>query len=284
MMMQPHQQQQGGNNMMMQPHQQQQGQHPAYFQNPNIMNPISGQQQQQPPPYHNMQPMPPSHMNAQQSYQQPQQQQQNYGGPVMNSNPKSISNGSMPGAYPMAQGGWQQQQQQNPAFSVDILGLAEKAASALASQNKGMMQPPPHNMMAHTMNHPYHGAPSNMMQQQMLPGLYGGNVGGHNQSYGSQPSQYMPTGGGDAPFKRRTQASFEELPMSVRFAVENIQAMNIVDGPLDPGMLGMIYDLPEPLALGALQRFSEIDKNGVRNKTAYLAGLLRRELEKINRR
>jgi hypothetical protein len=49
-------------------------------------------------------------------------------------------------------------------------------------------------------------------------------------------------------------------------------------------MLGMVKDLPEELALVALQKFSSIDKNTMRNKTAYLAGVLRRELEKINRR
>ena len=89
--------------------------------------------------------------------------------------------------------------------------------------------------------------------------------------------------GGD-PFKRRTQARIEDLPISVQYAVQNIQAIGAVDGPLDPGILGMIFDLPENLALGALQRFTALDRGTMRNKTAYLAGLLRRELEKINRR
>jgi hypothetical protein len=65
---------------------------------------------------------------------------------------------------------------------------------------------------------------------------------------------------------------------------QNLQATNQLDGPLDDGMLGMIKDLPEPLAIQSLQKFSSIDKNSVRNKTAYLAGVLRRELERINRR
>jgi hypothetical protein len=65
---------------------------------------------------------------------------------------------------------------------------------------------------------------------------------------------------------------------------QNLQATHQLDGPLDDGMLGMIKDLPEPLAIQSLQKFSSIDKNSVRNKTAYLAGVLRRELERINRR
>ena len=46
----------------------------------------------------------------------------------------------------------------------------------------------------------------------------------------------------------------------------------------------MIKDLPEPMALEAINRFASLDKSGMRNPTAYLAGMLRRELEKINRR
>jgi hypothetical protein len=48
--------------------------------------------------------------------------------------------------------------------------------------------------------------------------------------------------------------------------------------------MGMIFDLPEPLALASIQKFVSIDKSSMRNKTAYLAGVLRRELEKIHRR
>lgn len=75
-----------------------------------------------------------------------------------------------------------------------------------------------------------------------------------------------------------------ELPITVQYAVQNLQATGQINGPLDDGMLGMVKDLPEDLALQALQKFSAIDKNTMRNKTAYLAGVLRRELEKINRR
>ena len=70
----------------------------------------------------------------------------------------------------------------------------------------------------------------------------------------------------------------------VLLSPQNLQATHQIDGALDDGMLGMVKDLPEELALVALQKFSSIDKNTMRNKTAYLAGVLRRELEKINRR
>jgi hypothetical protein len=68
------------------------------------------------------------------------------------------------------------------------------------------------------------------------------------------------------------------------FLYQNVQSQKHVDQPLDEGILGMIHDLPEHMALAALDKFSNIDKNTMRNKTAYLAGVLRRELESINRR
>jgi hypothetical protein len=46
-----------------------------------------------------------------------------------------------------------------------------------------------------------------------------------------------------------------------------LQATGHVDGALDEGILGMIKDLPEPMALQALQKFSSIDTNQMRNKT-----------------
>jgi hypothetical protein len=46
----------------------------------------------------------------------------------------------------------------------------------------------------------------------------------------------------------------------------------------------MIKDLPEQMALVGLQKFATIDKSTMRNKFAYLAGVLRREREGIHRR
>jgi len=63
-----------------------------------------------------------------------------------------------------------------------------------------------------------------------------------------------------------------------------LQAIGHIDGPLDEGILGMIKDLPEQLAMASISRFSSLDKSTMRNTTAYLAGVLRRELEKILRR
>jgi len=46
----------------------------------------------------------------------------------------------------------------------------------------------------------------------------------------------------------------------------------------------MIRDLPEEMAVNALNKFISLDKSSMRNATAYLAGMLRRELESIHKR
>jgi hypothetical protein len=66
--------------------------------------------------------------------------------------------------------------------------------------------------------------------------------------------------------------------------VQNLIATSQVERPPDEGILGMIFDLPEDLALASLQKFAAIDKSSMRSRIAYLAGVLRRELEKISKR
>jgi Heterogeneous nuclear ribonucleoprotein Q acidic domain len=68
------------------------------------------------------------------------------------------------------------------------------------------------------------------------------------------------------------------------YYLKNLVVTGAVSGQLDEGIMGMIIDLPEHLALSTLEKFASIDKSTMRNKTAYLAGVLRRELEKIHRR
>ena len=117
--------------------------------------------------------------------------------------------GPVPGSYPGApynpsapvQRGWQQQQQQ--PLTVDILGLADKAAyavQALANQNHLGM--PPANMM------------------RPPPGAY---PGAPPNAYG-QPPMNMPHPPGAMPDSslkhRRTTATMQELPVMVQYAVQ----------------------------------------------------------------
>lgn len=59
----------------------------------------------------------------------------------------------------------------------------------------------------------------------------------------------------------------QELSVNVQHAVQNLHLVGAIDSALDEGMLGMIKDLPEPLALQSLQKFSSMDRSTMRNKT-----------------
>uniref|UniRef100_A0A7S4II47 Heterogeneous nuclear ribonucleoprotein Q acidic domain-containing protein n=1 Tax=Odontella aurita TaxID=265563 RepID=A0A7S4II47_9STRA len=154
----------------------------------------------------------------------------------------------------------QQQQAQPPQISADILGLADKAASAIAAlgQNKPLMQ--------------VGGMPGQLQgQQPQHPGL---------AQYGQPTAMQQPA----QQQQRQQQASSQpqqsvsesELPMMVGYALQNLRATGHVEGALDPDVCRMLKQLPEHQALQALERFSSCDQSTMRNKTAYLRGVLRR--------
>ncbi|GAX12011.1 hypothetical protein FisN_8Lh105 [Fistulifera solaris] len=228
---------------------------------PHMMNPPQQQQQMMmmnPPAQQMMHSQPQQLMNPQQPPQMMNSQQTPFGAAT-----------SQPSNY----GNWQQSSA-NPGLSVDIFGLADKAASAvqaLANQN-GMQQ-------------------SNMPYLQNTMSNYGGmnppyNPGMPQPAYPANTlQQYPPTEQHHSGRSgRRTTATLGQLTPSVQYLVQSIQTSGAVEGPLDDGILGMIHDLPENMAVAALQRFVSIDKTTMRNKTAYLAGILRRELETIKKR
>lgn len=90
-------------------------------------------------------------------------------------------------------------------------------------------------------------------------------------------TQRPPTGTSSAGLLFSYVSVFPEWP-------QNLIATGHVERAPDEGILGMIYDLPEGLALSSLQKFATIDKSSMRSRIAYLAGVLRRELEKIGQR
>ena len=54
-----------------------------------------------------------------------------------------------------------------------------------------------------------------------------------------------------------------------------------IDGPaLDPGLNRLLLMLPEHSALEALQSLASIDTSRIRNKSGYLAGILKKQLQK----
>jgi len=112
----------------------------------------------------------------------------------------------------------------------------------------------------------------------MMHGMHAAN---QNHVHNRQAGREGVNGKGGLP---RKTARFEELTPNVQFALRNMQQTGQIGNHIDAGVLGMIKDLPEAICLQAIQRFSMMDKSNMRNRTAYLSGVLRREAERLHRR
>lgn len=72
----------------------------------------------------------------------------------------------------------------------------------------------------------------------------------------------------------------QELPQMVQYAVQNLRTTGHIENVLDPPLCAMLRRLPEHAALSALEIFSSCDLAKMRNKGAYLSGILKKELIK----
>eukprot|EP00977_Amphora_coffeiformis_P007032 scaffold1522_cov166-Amphora_coffeaeformis.AAC.10 len=195
---------------------------------------------------------------------------------------------------------WQPQQQQpqpppqQQGQMLDILALADKASSAvqaLAGQAMPASQRGPYGQQQQQQQYPYN-APQQQPPFQQGPPSYPPQQQQQQQqpAYGSPPGMPQPAQQYGSSQRRtdnrsrHTTATVDMLTPQVQYAVKNLIATGQVERVPDDGILGMIYDLPEALALSSLQKFATIDKSSMRSRIAYLAGVLRRELENIGKR
>lgn len=203
-----------------------------------------------PPP-----PPPPPPRNLQQGTQQWQGQNSSFPQP-----PQPMMNSATappPSGYPNPQYAIQQQQQQQPgsyapptsvsniSIPSDILGLAEKAASAVAelnSMSRQQQQPPP------AMAPP----PSN--------------------SYQNQNNMYRQD-------KKDTKLS--DLSPMVQYSVKNLMATGHLDKELGDNACRLLSQIPEPVALQALEKFSSCDVSIMRSKEGYLIGIIRKAADRV---
>lgn len=118
---------------------------------------------------------------------------------------------------------------QIPKIPADILGIAEKAASAVQALNNAQNAP--------LMSVPQ---PSR------------------------QPPLSLPPG-----------SNAEFSPM-IQYSVQNLQVTGHLDASLSDNAHHLLKRLPEAVALQALEKFSSCDKNVMRNKEAYLCGILKK--------
>ncbi len=62
---------------------------------------------------------------------------------------------------------------------------------------------------------------------------------------------------------------------------QNLRTTGHIESNLDGPLIAMLLRLPENAALSALEIFSSCDLSKMRSKSAYLAGILKKELTKL---
>ena len=62
---------------------------------------------------------------------------------------------------------------------------------------------------------------------------------------------------------------------------QNLRTTGHIESALDAPLIGMLQRLPENAALSALEIFSSCDLSKMRSKSAYLSGILKKELAKL---
>jgi len=153
----------------------------------------------------------------------------------------------------------------------DILGLAEKAEAAvklLGSQNQLSLGQQQYSVAGQQFPPP----PPNMAIQQLMPGAQYGLTNPQQQQQLQQPN---------AAIQSRQKITQNDLPITIQYALQNLMASGHIDGPsLDPGLNRLLLMLPESSALEALQSLATIDTTRIRNKAGYLAGILKKQLQK----
>ena len=65
------------------------------------------------------------------------------------------------------------------------------------------------------------------------------------------------------------------------FTPQNLRTTGHIEQTLDGNLVNMLNRLPETAALQALEIFSSCDLSKMRNRSSYLAGILKKELIKL---
>jgi len=74
------------------------------------------------------------------------------------------------------------------------------------------------------------------------------------------------------------QLTVSSLPVMVQYAIKNLEATGYLDKELTGTCLRILSKLPESIALQSLEKFSSCDTSIMRNKEAYLAGILKKAI------
>jgi len=180
-----------------------------------------------------------------------------------------------PGSNQQMQPGSNQQMQPGSNHQMQP-GLNQQVQPGLNQQ----MQPGLNQQMQHGVNQQMqHG-----LNQQMQAGLNQQMQPGSNQQMhqDGQPRTEQETPNGYHA-KHHNEVNEESLPMMIQLAVKNLAATGHIEGKIDRGIVQLLARMPsEQAALDALNKFSSCSLHSVRNKNAYLAGILRKLMDHSN--
>jgi len=228
--------------------------------------------QQQPQQQQHQQSAP---MQQQQPWQQQQQQQQQpltslptYGNNAFSALPSALS--ADPGSFvpanithPMAQ--------ITAAPTLDILGLAEKAAQALSGiPGLTPISAPATNMRADPRRQV---DPRAHHQKQSLSRLQQNSIPTRTHNLNHNHNLDNPSRDDDV------NVALSDLPPMVQYAVQNLRSSGHLEKDLGQNACRWLKKLSEPMSLKALERFSSCDVTQMRSKEGYLCGILKKALD-----
>lgn len=204
------------------------------------------------------------HMQQLQNYNQNMQQLNQANKMMPGSHTAGLTNMILgqqgPGSQPGNANNLHSLQNQNPDQPIlDIFGLADKAAQALSAGRLSQVNPS--------------AASVGSMSNPNFPSLL-------TPSTLSAPT-YQPHQQNTSSSRQQNTATESDLPAMVKYAIQNLRTTGHIESTLDGPLIAMLLRLPENAALSALEIFSSCDLSKMRSKSAYLAGILKKELTKL---
>jgi hypothetical protein len=168
--------------------------------------------------------------------------------------------------------------------TIDILGLAEKAAQALsglpgmniapssAGTSTGVNLATPMDPRAQYQTHQQ--LPQTVQQRDPRTNQYQNH--GQATNTQMQASHSLSTTDTDD----NAHVTIKDLPPMIQYSLQNLQATGHLDKELGQNACRWLKKLSEPVALQALERFSSCDVSQMRSKEGYLCGILKKAIDK----
>ena len=181
--------------------------------------------------------------------------------------------------------------------TLDILGLAEKAAQALSGFSSLTPAPatrvdPRQTAVVHTNHVPIqtnhvqnHHVPiqTNHAHIQHVP-IQTNHAQNHHVSVQRDPRSVNVNPSN--PISKQTNddenihVTVNDLSPMIQYSLQNLKSSGFLEKELGQNGCRWLKKLPEPLALQALERFSSLEKDLMRSKEGYLCGILKKAVDK----